>query len=235
MERLIVTSVSQASAIQRAGRAGRTRPGKCFRMYTESAYNALHPSTIPEISRTNLAFPLLQLKAIGIDNIIKFDFLAPPPIQALTEALELLYSLNAIDDSAQLKEPFGKLLSEFPLEPMLATILLNSSKFKCTEEALTICAMLSVQNVFYLPEKKRTEAITAHRQFYVQEGDIITYINIYMSFIKSRMSAKWCSNNFLNYKSLSRAVTIREHLSKHMRRIGITYFESCKTDTGTFS
>jgi ATP-dependent RNA helicase DDX35 len=170
------------------------------------------------------------LKALGIDNILHFDFLDAAPTLALTEGLELLYSLNAIDDSANLKQPFGKLLSEFPMEPQLATVLLNSTKYQCTEEALVVCAMLSVQNVFCIPSKSRNEALAAHKKFHVEEGDHITYINIFNAFLKSHQSSRWASNNYLDFKALSRAVSIHDHLSKHMRRIGITVFESCKNN-----
>ncbi|KAJ2958377.1 hypothetical protein NQ176_g11185 [Zarea fungicola] len=98
IESLTATSISKASAAQRAGRAGRTRPGKCFRLYTEQAYNGLLQSNPPEIQRSNLAPTILQLKALGIDNIVRFDFLSPPPSQLVSKALELLYSLGALDD-----------------------------------------------------------------------------------------------------------------------------------------
>lgn len=149
IERLIVAPISQASAIQRAGRAGRTRPGKVYRLYTEDAFSKLDQYSTPEIQRTNLAGPILQLKAIGIENILKFDFLSKPSVPLMTRSLELLFSLNAIDENSKLTRPFGNIISQFPLKPMLATLLINSFRYKCTQEALIIAAMLSVQVISF--------------------------------------------------------------------------------------
>ena len=103
MDSLVVAPISQASAKQRAGRAGRTGPGKCFRLYTESAYkNEMLPTTIPEIQRTNLAMTVLTLKAMGINDLLGFDFMDPPPPSTLISALEQLYNLGALDEEGML-------------------------------------------------------------------------------------------------------------------------------------
>lgn len=117
MDTLQVTPISQASARQRAGRAGRTGPGKCFRLYTEEAYKKeMLPTTVPEIQRTNLASTVLILKAMGINDLINFEFMDPPPVQTLVSALETLYNLEALDDEGLLTK-LGRLMAEFPLEP----------------------------------------------------------------------------------------------------------------------
>ena len=123
IETLTATPVSQASATQRAGRAGRTKPGKCYRLYTESAFNNLPLATVPEVQRSNLAPLILQLKALGIDNIARFAFLTPPPSDLIIRALELLFSLGALDDYARLTKPLGTRMAELALEPMLAKCL----------------------------------------------------------------------------------------------------------------
>ena len=104
---LIITEVSQASAEQRAGRAGRTRPGKCYRLCREKDFLKLPLNTTPELQRTDLCFPVLQLKALGIDNIVRFDFPSAPPSRNLISALELLFALGAIDESGALTKPLG--------------------------------------------------------------------------------------------------------------------------------
>ena len=160
IETLTPTPVSQASATQRAGRAGRTKPGKCYRLYTESAFDTLSPATIPEIQRSNLAPTILQLKALGIDNIARFDFLTSPPAELIIRALELLYSLGALDDYAKLTKPLGTRMAELALEPMLATCLLNSSlpAFACQSEMLSIAAMTSLQGaVWFSHDNKKAE------------------------------------------------------------------------------
>lgn len=150
-----MTPISQASARQRAGRAGRTGPGKCFRLYTEQAYKKeMLPTTVPEIQRTNLASTVLILKAMGINDLINFEFMDPPPVQTLVSALETLYNLEALDDEGLLTK-LGRIMAEFPLEPQLAKMILTSVDLGCSEEIITIVSMLSVQNVFYRPREKQ--------------------------------------------------------------------------------
>lgn len=178
LESIIVAKISKASAIQRAGRAGRTRPGKVFRLYTESTYNQLDENTVPEMQRSNLAAAMLQLKALGIENVIRFEYLSPPPAKLVTHALELLYSLKALDDYGRLTRPFGTWISEAPIDPMISTMLLSSEAFGCVEEALTIAAMLTVANVYYTPKHRHKKDIERERaKFAVEEGDHITLLN----------------------------------------------------------
>lgn len=128
MDVLTVTPCSLASANQRAGRAGRTSAGKCLRLYPPSILptnNALSPmpvTTPPELVRSDISTYLLQLKALGIENLAKFDFMSPPPSDMMVRALEFLYSLKALDDSAHLT-PLGERIAELPLDPMMATIV----------------------------------------------------------------------------------------------------------------
>lgn len=152
-EALVVTPISQSSANQRAGRAGRIKPGKCYRLYTEKAFqHELAKFTPPEIQRTNLASVVLQLKAMGIDNIMGFEFMSPPPPEMMLRALELLYALSALDDSCKLTPVTGAQMAEFPTDPMLTRMLLASVELKCAEEILSIAAMLSVQSVWTAKE-----------------------------------------------------------------------------------
>ena len=220
-ESLVVSPISKASANQRAGRAGRTQPGKCFRLYTEEAFERLSPNTVPEIQRSQMITPILQLKAIGIDNVVRFDFVSPPPADHIREALQILYSLKALDDYGRLTLPYGGNLAESPLDPLLATCLLFSHEFKCTEEILTIAAMLTVQNVFMQPYGRRREAEDEKYKFAVEEGDHITYLNVYSAFLKHKKSASWCSTRFLDVKALNRAFNIRAQLKKFLQRYGV--------------
>ncbi|PZC73126.1 hypothetical protein B5X24_HaOG209984 [Helicoverpa armigera] len=122
VESLLVSPISKASAQQRAGRAGRTRPGKCFRLYTEKAYkNEMQDNTYPEILRSNLGSVVLQLKKLGIDDLVHFDFMDPPAPETLMRALELLNYLAALDDDGNLTD-LGAVMAEFPLDPQLAAI-----------------------------------------------------------------------------------------------------------------
>jgi ATP-dependent RNA helicase DDX35 len=228
IETLTATPVSKASATQRAGRAGRTRPGKCFRLYTESNFEQLTESTVPEIQRSNLAPVILQLKALGIDNIVRFPFLTSPPSELIVRALELLYSLGALDTYAKLTRPLGTRMAELAVEPMMAKTLLSASSFGCLSELLTIAAMTSLGGSVWVPhdgEKKKME--TARRKFAVDEGDHITLLNVYQAFItKGKKEARFCHDNYLNFKALTRAVSIRGQLKRYIERFGISVPET---------
>ena len=126
MDSLVVTPISQAQAKQRAGRAGRTGPGKTYRLYTERAYrDEMLATPVPEIQRTNLASTVLQLKAMGINDLLNFDFMDAPPVESLIMALEQLHSLSALDDEGLLTR-LGRRMAEFPLEPSLSKMLIMS-------------------------------------------------------------------------------------------------------------
>ncbi|KAF2754512.1 ATP dependent RNA helicase [Pseudovirgaria hyperparasitica] len=228
IDTLTATSISKASATQRAGRAGRTKPGKCFRLYTEASYNTLPEATVPEIQRSNLAPIVLQLKALGIDNIVRFDFITPPPAELMLRAFELLYSLGAVDDYAKLTRPLGMRMAELAVEPMLGKALLSAPDFGVLSEMLTIAAMLNLQGgcwFWHEGEKKAHE--TARRKFAADEGDHITLLNVYHAFItKGKKDAKWCRDNYLNFKAMSRAVSVRNQLRKYLEKFGINVQES---------
>uniref|UniRef100_M8BG75 RNA helicase n=1 Tax=Aegilops tauschii TaxID=37682 RepID=M8BG75_AEGTA len=134
LDSLVITPISQASAKQRAGRAGRTGPGKCYRLYTESAYrNEMPATTIPEIQRINLGWTVLNMKAMGINELVSFDFMDPPAPQALISAMEQLYSLGALDEEGLLTK-LGRKMAEFPQEPPLSKMLLASVDLGCSDE-----------------------------------------------------------------------------------------------------
>lgn len=218
MDSLVVTPISQASARQRAGRAGRTGPGKCYRLYTESAYlNEMVSSTIPEIQRTNLGNVVLQLKAMGINDLLGFDFMDPPPMQTLVGAMESLYTLGALDDEGLLTR-LGRKMAEFPLEPSLSKMLIISSDVGCAEEVLTIVAMLSVENPFYRPKEKATQADAKKAKFFQAEGDHLTLLAVYEAWKVSKFSNPWCFENFIQARAMRRAQDVRKQLVTIMDR-----------------
>ena len=232
IETLTATPVSKASATQRAGRAGRNKPGKCYRLYTETSFQRLEDATVPEIQRSNLAPVILQLKALGIDNIVRFDFITSPPAELVIRALELLYSLGALDDYAKLTRPLGTRMAELAVEPMMAKTLLSASSFGCLSEVLTIASMTSLGgNIWFHHdgEKKRME--TARRKFAVEEGDHLTLLNVYQAFVtKGRKESKFCHEHYLNFKALTRAVSIRAQLKLYLERFGINVDETLSTN-----
>jgi ATP-dependent RNA helicase DDX35 len=232
IETLTATPVSKASAIQRAGRAGRTKPGKCYRLYTEPSFQSLQEATVPEIQRLNLAPVILQLKALGIDNIVRFDFITSPPAELVIRALELLYSLGALDDYAKLTKPLGVRMAELAVEPMMAKTLLSAPSFGCLSEILTIAAMTSVGgNIWFHHDGEKKKMETARRKFAVEEGDHLTLLNVYQAFVtKGRKEAKFCHDHYLNFKALTRAVSIRAQLKRYLERFGMSVDETLSSN-----
>lgn len=239
MDTLTVLPVSKASATQRAGRAGRTSSGKCLRLYTQEAFERMSPISSSEMTRTDLSNQILQLKALGIENLVKFDYLPPaPPSALLARGLESLAALGALDEWGRLTSPLGEQMAEMPLEPKMAKVLLESVKFRCTQEILSIAAMTSVSTPFIIPDEGRSAAGAQgeleRRKFTAEEGDHLTLLNVFNAFTDSRIgkqSNKWCANHRLNFRVLSRAVNIRSQLEKFLSRFGITKGgESCKGD-----
>ncbi|GAB1607530.1 ATP-dependent RNA helicase DHX8-like [Argonauta hians] len=218
MDQLIVTPISQAQAKQRAGRAGRTGPGKCYRLYTERAYrDEMLPTNVPEIQRTNLASTVLSLKAMGINDLLSFDFMDAPPMQTLISAMEQLHALSALDDEGLLTR-LGRRMAEFPLEPMLSKMLIMSVHLSCSDEILTIVSMLSVQNVFYRPKDKQALADQRKAKFHQPEGDHLTLLAVYNSWRNNKFSSPWCYENFVQIRTLKRAQDVRKQMLGIMDR-----------------
>ncbi|THU55710.1 hypothetical protein C4D60_Mb11t09440 [Musa balbisiana] len=222
IESLVVTPISKASARQRAGRAGRIQPGKCFRLYTEEYFLKEMPTEgIPEMQRSNLISCVIQLKALGIDNILGFDWLASPPPEAMVRALEVLYSLGILDEDAKLTSPIGYQVAEIPLDPMISKMILSACSFGCSEEIITIAAVLSVQSIWVSMWGAQKEFDEVKLRFAAAEGDHVTYLNVYKGFLNSGKSSQWCYKNYLNYQAMKKVVDVREQLSRLLRRLGL--------------
>lgn len=221
VESLLVSPISKASSQQRAGRAGRTRPGKCFRLYTEKAYKTeMQDQTYPEILRSNLGSVVLQLKKLGIDDLVHFDFMDPPAPETLMRALELLNYLQSLDDNGELTE-LGSIMAEFPLDPQLAKMLITSCEYNCSNEALSITAMLSVPQCFVRPNEAKKAADESKMRFAHIDGDHLTLLNVYHAFKQNHEDTQWCYDNFINYRSMKSADNVRQQLSRIMDRFNL--------------
>lgn len=224
IDSLVTVQTSKAAATQRAGRAGRTKPGKCYRLYTEQMFDSMADLPVPEVQRCNLAPIILQLKCLGIDNIARFPFLTPPPSALVVRALELLYSLGALDDYARLTKPLGTRMAELAIDPMMAKCLLAAPTFGCLEEMLTIAAMTTLQGSVWVQHDNGQKAFETSRwKFAVEEGDHLTLLNVYEAFVtKGKKDGSWCRTNMLNFKSLTRAISVRNQLRRAVERFGVT-------------
>ncbi|BFZ62616.1 DEAH-box ATP-dependent RNA helicase prp43 [Saitoella coloradoensis] len=220
VESLLVTPISKASAQQRAGRAGRTRPGKAFRLYTEEAFQKeLIDQTYPEILRSNLSSTVLELKKLGIDDLVHFDFMDPPAPETMMRALEELNYLACLDDDGNLTA-LGRMASDFPLDPTLAVMLIGSPEFYCSNEILSLTALLSVPNVFVRPNSARKAADAMKAEFAHPDGDHLTLLNVYHAYKSAEGQSlnNWCYDHFLSARALQSADNVRNQLKRTMER-----------------
>lgn len=219
VESLLVSAISKASAQQRAGRAGRTRPGKCFRLYTEGAFKKeLIETTHPEVLRSNLSSTVLDLKKLGIDDLVHFDFMDPPAPETMMRALEELNYLACLDDDGNLTM-LGKLASEFPLDPTLAVMLISSPEFYCSNEMLSLTALLSVPQIFVRPAAARKRADEMKALFAHPDGDHLSMLNVYHAFKGPEAQAnpkQWCHEHFVSLRALQSADSVRQQLKRIM-------------------
>ncbi|CAG5136665.1 unnamed protein product, partial [Candidula unifasciata] len=234
LDLLKVVTASKAQVLQRTGRAGREAPGVCYRLFTEAEFDKLSPNTVPEIQRCNLSSVVLQLMALGISDVLTFDFMdkpSPESIKAALEELVLLGALERQDKSDILKlTPLGKQMSAFPLDPRFAKTILLAKEYGCLEEILSIISVLSVDNVLVSQSSKRKESLEARQKFMSSDGDHITLLNIYRGYKSVNGNKSWCFENFINARNMQTALEVRKQLREICERNSMT-FSSCGKDT----
>ncbi|KEP66318.1 UNVERIFIED_CONTAM: helicase associated domain (ha2) protein [Hammondia hammondi] len=229
MDALQLTPISQANANQRKGRAGRTGPGVCYRLYTERVFvKELLTTTVPEIQRTNLANVVLLLKSIGIRNILSFDLMDPPPEETIVNALYQLWVLGALDNLGELTA-LGKKMVLFPLDPPLSKMVLVAESQRATREVVTVVSMLSIPSIFYSPKERQDEAEAVKEKFFVPESDHLTLLNVYQQWKRSQYNSAWCTRHFVQPRAMTKAREVRAQLLDIMEQQGIPDV-SCGTD-----
>jgi pre-mRNA-splicing factor ATP-dependent RNA helicase DHX15/PRP43 len=219
---LTATVISQAAAQQRQGRAGRTRPGKCFRLFCEKDWALLPPQTHPEMQRSSMADVCLTLLRLGVENIVDFPFLDPPAPTTLAEALTHLHFLGAIDEDMNITDG-GRRMSEFPLDPASARMLLESPRYGCSMEIAAIAAMVSAAaNIFTRGSGGDRAAMDEARRLYAHpDGDHIQLLNIYMTFVARQKSPQFCRESCLSHRALAAADRVYYQLQDLMTRRGV--------------
>ncbi|EGC32049.1 hypothetical protein DICPUDRAFT_39002 [Dictyostelium purpureum] len=226
MDSLQVTPISKANANQRSGRAGRTGPGRCYRLYTESAYkHELMDNNIPEIQRTNLSNVVLNLKSMGIENLLDFDFMDPPPQDNILNSMYQLWVLGALDDSGKITE-LGQKMAEFPLDPPLSKMVIIGEKLGCADDIVTVVSMLSIPSVFYRPKGAEEESDASREKFFVPESDHLTLLHIYQQWKINQFSSQWCAEHFIHVKAMRKVREIRGQLLDIMKQHHMK-IESC--------
>ena len=216
MDALQIFPISQANANQRSGRAGRTGPGVCFRLYTIRQYEEeLLMATVPEIQRTNLCNVVLLLKSLGIQDLLQFHFMDPPPEDNIMNSMYQLWVLGALDNTGSLT-PLGRNMEEFPLDPALSKMLIVSTEMGCSVEILTIVSMLSIPSIFFRPKGREEDSDAAREKFQVPESDHLTYLNVFNQWKKNKWSASWCVKNFIHAKAMKKVREVRSQLEEIM-------------------
>lgn len=234
MDELALIPTSKASAEQRRGRAGRTQKGECLRLYTKFMYESMDPETKPEILRTTISAVVLQLKSLGINNLVTFDFLDAPSADAIQRSLDHLYLLGALDGSGALTKT-GFRMSEFPMDPSMSKMLLKSAVYKCARHMAMAAAVLSLDNSLFLPcrkpEDKKGLEHAREKLFALGNGDVFGYIRIFEEWLLSGSRAREFEQvNFLNVKSLIRAREVFDQILSTFDRWGLEYKKSTADD-----
>ncbi|CUF41076.1 DEAD/DEAH box RNA helicase, putative [Bodo saltans] len=229
MDELAVIPTSRASAEQRRGRAGRTQPGECLRLFTKFMFEQMDPETTPEILRTTISSVVLQLKSLGVNNLITFDFLDAPSADAIQRSLDHLFLLGAIDKSGALTKT-GFRMSEFPMDPSMSKMLLKSPTLGCARHMAMAAAMMSLDNSIFIPcrrqEDRKNMEYAREKLFALGNGDVFGYIRVFEEWLASSSSSRsreFEQANFLNSKSLMRAREVFDQILKTFDRWGIEY------------
>lgn len=229
VQRLPIEAISQASANQRAGRAGRTSPGVVIRLYSEEDYNSRSEFTDPEILRTNLASVILQSAVIGIDDISKFPFLQPPDPRGVKDGLGLLNELGALDPEAKgvKLSSIGKELARLPIEPRFARMLIEARTRNLVREVMIIVSGLTIQDPRERPLEKRPQADLLHARFVDPASDFITLLNLYnyledkQKQLSSSAFRRLCKSEFLNYLRVREWQDLMRQLQSLAKPLGL--------------
>ncbi|MEH0983563.1 ATP-dependent RNA helicase HrpA [Micromonospora sp. CPCC 205556] len=209
VQRLPIEPVSQASANQRKGRCGRTSDGICVRLYDEQDFESRPEFTDPEILRTNLASVILQMTSIGLGDIAAFPFIDPPDRRNVTDGVNLLHELGALDptetDPAKRLTALGRRLAQLPVDPRLARMVLEGERNGCATEVMVIAAALSIQDPRERPAEKQAQADQAHARFADKESDFVAFLNLWRYLreqqraLSSSTFRRMCKAEYLNY------------------------------------
>ena len=240
VQRLPIEPVSQASAIQRAGRCGRVADGICLRLYDEEDFKARPAFTDPEILRTNLASVLLQMTALGLGDIAAFPFVDPPDRRQVQDGLDLLHELGAVEPAAPRRRggiaedrrtrltPIGRELAQLPVDPRLGRMVLEAGRHGCVREVLVIVAALSIQDPRERPQERQQQAAQQHARFTDETSDFLGYLALwrYLQEQQQELSSsafrRMCRSEFLNYLRIREWQDLHSQLRRSLRRVNLS-------------
>nr|DBA33487.1 TPA: hypothetical protein GDO54_001165 [Pyxicephalus adspersus] len=214
---LEIVPISKSEAVQRAGRAGRTAPGKCYRIYSKEFWDKCMPDhMIPEIKRTSLTSVILTLKCLEVNDVIRFPYLDPPEEKFILEALRKLYQCSAIDRSGNVTR-LGRFLIEFPLSPNLACAVIKATSLGCEDLLLPVAAMLSVEHVFIQSgaSRENKDFEESHKRLSSLAGggnDFVTLLYIFEQCKSIDNPASWCHKNSIHWRAVKTAFSVEKQL-----------------------
>jgi ATP-dependent RNA helicase DHX8/PRP22 len=213
IEALTEVDISKAQATQRTGRAGRVAAGKCYRLYTANAFENLSENTVPEIRRSSLLSVVLQMKSLHIDNILGFEFMDMPQPRAVAKAEETLMLLQALDKQGRITA-LGDRLTDFPIEPMPAMVLLAAKALGVARDAVTVIAMTSTENLFLTSREFKDGADRCRAAFAKSAGDHATLLSIYQAYRRSPRDQRktWCESNSMSHRQMLKAEDVMTQL-----------------------
>ncbi|MFE3250220.1 ATP-dependent RNA helicase HrpA [Streptomyces sp. NPDC059209] len=240
VQRLPIERISQASANQRKGRCGRTSDGICIRLYAEDDFEARPEFTDAEILRTNLASVILQMTSAGLGEIEKFPFIDPPDHRNIRDGVQLLQELGAFD--ATQKDPrkqltqLGRKLSQLPVDPRLARMVIEAERNGCVREVMVIAAALSIQDPRERPSEKQTQADQQHARFRDETSDFLAFLNLWR-YIREQQRARgssafrrMCKAEYLNFLRIREWQDIYSQLRTVAKQMGIKVDERDEHD-----
>ncbi len=214
--------IAHASCNQRRGRAGRTGPGVCYRLYSEESYRQRPLFQLEEIHRTDLSEVVLRMADLGISDYEEFDFLSSPGAERIAGAVRLLELLDALDADRSLTEA-GRLMVQFPILPRHARMLVEAIRRypDVLEETLIAAAFLSVPSPLVLPEGHELEARHAHHRFRHPLGDLVAYLHLFRDFRDSRDREEFCARNYLEPRTMHEILNIKTQLEEIVTGLGV--------------
>ncbi|KAF2096689.1 ATP-dependent RNA helicase-like protein [Rhizodiscina lignyota] len=241
LEALLAKPISQSAAIQRKGRAGREAPGKCYRLYPESEYVKLDRNTRPEILRCDLSQAILIMKARGVNDVLNFPLLDPPPQKAMEKALLLLLQLGALNGEDGSINEIGQKMAKLPLTPTLARVIVEAAKpeMDCLEDVIDVLACLSVENIFLNPatEEKREAAEAARKDLFRREGDHITLLSAVRAYTSERTDRReWAEQRWISHRAMQNVMNVRKQLHAQCKQLGfLSKDASLRADSASFT
>ncbi|HHF0413490.1 TPA: ATP-dependent RNA helicase HrpA [Haemophilus influenzae] len=233
VQRLPIEPISQASANQRKGRCGRVSEGICIRLYSEEDFNSRPEFTDPEILRTNLASVILQMTALGLDDIEAFPFVDAPDKRHIQDGIKLLEELGAFETvqtksgEKRLLTRVGLQLAQLPVDPRLAKMILSAVNFGCVYEMMIIVSALSIQDPRERPQEKQQASDEKHRRFTDKKSDFLAFLNLWR-YLQEQQKAlsknqfrRQCQKDFLNYLRIREWQDIYHQIRLTVREMGL--------------